>query len=299
MTVLLRIREAIRDFYARFEVYITPVIKFVMALVTFLLINSSLGYWGKLSSKALALVVALLCSFLPMNFMILFATVFVLAHLYKLSLEIMIFVLAIFLLMYLLFFRFSPRDTFAVLLTPVCFVLKIPYVIPLVLGLVGTPYSLVSVSCGCVSYYLLHFVHENSEAILAMDKDGSLTRFKYIVDGFMHDRKMVVMIFAMIVCILVTYYVRRLSLDYSWQIAIGCGALSHLAALFLGDLMFKAYFSVPMAFCSMIVCVLIAFVVQFMLFNLDYRKTEKVQFEDDEYYYYVKAVPKKLSEKEK
>lgn len=27
-------------------------------------------------------------------------------------------------------------------------------------------------------------------------------------------------------------------------------------------------------------------------FNLDYARTEKVQFEDDEYYYYVKAVPK-------
>ena len=27
-------------------------------------------------------------------------------------------------------------------------------------------------------------------------------------------------------------------------------------------------------------------------FNLDYARTEKVQFEDDDYYYYVKAVPK-------
>ena len=35
-----------------------------------------------------------------------------------------------------------------------------------------------------------------------------------------------------------------------------------------------------------------AFVVQFFRFNLDYSRTEKVQFEDDEYYYYVKAVPK-------
>jgi len=32
--------------------------------------------------------------------------------------------------------------------------------------------------------------------------------------------------------------------------------------------------------------------VQFFKFNLDYSRTEKVQFEDDEYYYYVKAVPK-------
>ena len=38
--------------------------------------------------------------------------------------------------------------------------------------------------------------------------------------------------------------------------------------------------------------VLIAMVVQFFAFNVDYSRTEKVQFEDDEYYYYVKAIPK-------
>ena len=36
----------------------------------------------------------------------------------------------------------------------------------------------------------------------------------------------------------------------------------------------------------------ICFILQFLFFNLDYRRTENVQFEDDEYYYYVKAVPK-------
>lgn len=36
----------------------------------------------------------------------------------------------------------------------------------------------------------------------------------------------------------------------------------------------------------------IACVIQFFVFNVDYSRTEKVQFEDDEYYYYVKAVPK-------
>ena len=41
-----------------------------------------------------------------------------------------------------------------------------------------------------------------------------------------------------------------------------------------------------------IVSLLIGFVIQFIFMNLDYARTERVQFEDDEYYYYVKAVPK-------
>ena len=40
--------------------------------------------------------------------------------------------------------------------------------------------------------------------------------------------------------------------------------------------------------------------LEFLFFNLDYNRTERVQFEDDEYYYYVKAVPKvNLSSSEK
>ena len=32
--------------------------------------------------------------------------------------------------------------------------------------------------------------------------------------------------------------------------------------------------------------------MELVFFSVDYSRTERVQFEDDEYYYYVKAVPK-------
>ena len=43
-----------------------------------------------------------------------------------------------------------------------------------------------------------------------------------------------------------------------------------------------------------ILSMLIGFVLEFLFMNLDYARTERVQFEDDDYYYYVKAVPKKM-----
>ena len=38
--------------------------------------------------------------------------------------------------------------------------------------------------------------------------------------------------------------------------------------------------------------ILIGLVLEFFLFSVDYSRTEHIQYEDDEYYYYVKAVPK-------
>ena len=38
--------------------------------------------------------------------------------------------------------------------------------------------------------------------------------------------------------------------------------------------------------------ILLGLVLELVFFSVDYSRTERVQFEDDEYYYYVKAVPK-------
>ena len=41
-----------------------------------------------------------------------------------------------------------------------------------------------------------------------------------------------------------------------------------------------------------VVSALAGFILELMLFSVDYARTEYLQFEDDEYYYYVKALPK-------
>lgn len=292
MKNLLVFRENLKNFYAKFEVYITPALKFITAFITLMMINQNINFMGKLNSVAIVLIVALMCSFLPYNFIILFASIFVVAHLYKLSLEIAIFTIFIFLLLYLLYFRFSPKDTFVVLLVPVCFMLKLPFVIPLAMGLIAAPASMVSVGCGVIVYYLIQFVHTNASSIVLMDEDGSLTRFRFIVDGMLNNKAMLIMILAMAVTITMVYLIKRLAIDHAWSIAIVTGALVNIVVLLIGDLIYDTNINIVGTFFGMIVSVGIVFALKFFIFNVDYTRTENVQFEDDEYYYYVKAVPK-------
>ena len=42
------------------------------------------------------------------------------------------------------------------------------------------------------------------------------------------------------------------------------------------------------------VAVLLGIVLEFFVFGGDYTRTERLEYEDDDYYYYVKAVPKAL-----
>ena len=70
------------------------------------------------------------------------------------------------------------------------------------------------------------------------------------------------------------------------------GVVVNIMVLLIGDLMFDTNVSLPGLILGHIVALLLTAVLQFFVFHVDYSRTEKVQFEDDEYYYYVKAVPK-------
>lgn len=292
MATLLVIKEKLKSFYSKYEAYLVPVLKFAAAFISLLLVNKRLGYMTQLNSTAVVLIVALLCSFLPLNIIIVMAAAFSLGHVYSLSWECVIVLLVLYLLMFLLYFRFSPKDTIAVLLTPVCFALKIPVVMPLSMGLVGSPASVVSVGCGVIVYYVLSFISRNAPAINSLDADGTLVRFRYFLDGIMHDRAMLVAVAAFAVTVIVVYIIRRMPVDHCWTIAMITGALMSMVILMFGDLKYHTNISIVGTIVGSIAAVGIVKVLQFFVFNVDYSRTEHIQYEDDEYYYYVKAVPK-------
>lgn len=294
MAKLLVFREQLKKIYSSYEIYITPIYKFLLALISILVINNSIGYMPELKSFVAVLVLALMCSFLPINFVIFVSAVVTLGHLYVLSLECAIVALAVFVLLFVLYFRFTPKDTLVVVLTPICFVLKIPYVIPIAMGLVGTPASAISVVSGVIVYYTIHFISESAAVLNTFDEDGAFQKFRYVIDGIIGNKAMIVLMVAFVFTLLTVYFIRRLSVDYSWTVAMITGALANILILLFGDLLYNTNIPIVGVILGSVVAVLLAKVLEFFVFNVDYMRTENVQFEDDEYYYYVKAVPKNI-----
>lgn len=292
MTQLLIIREHIKKLIGMYESYVRPASKFLLALITIIMINSKIGFATKLANPALTIVFSLICSFLPLNFILVVAMALILLHLYALSIECVIVVGVLLVIMFLLYFRFSPKDTILLLFTPLCFGLNIPYVIPLSAGLVSSAASLVSVGCGVVIYYVLSFISESAPMLAGLDNETMLIKLKYIIDGTLNNKDMLMVIIAFAITIVVVNVIRRLSVDHAWTIAIVTGALTDILVILIGDLKYATYVSIPGLIIGSILGFGVTAVIKFFLFNVDYTRTEKVQFEDDEYYYYVKAVPK-------
>ncbi|MBR5376021.1 MAG: hypothetical protein IK139_01965 [Lachnospiraceae bacterium] len=292
MEQLLYIRDTIKGFFGRYDGYIRSVLRFLLCLIVLLSINSSLGYMERLKSMPIVLIISLLCSFLPANIIVFFAALFVAAHSYGVSLESAVIVTVLFFLMFLLYYRYSPKDTLAVLLTPLCFVFKVPYLIPLVFGLVGTPLSAISVSCGVVAYYVIGYLSSNYTVITGMTAENTVMRFRFILDGMLRNREMMVMIIGFSVTVIVVNVIKRFYFKFAWPVAIFAGTLTDILVIAIAASKTGAKISGGALVAGSLFSMLIAVIVKFFIFTVDYEKTERVQFEDDDYYYYVKAVPK-------
>lgn len=293
MTGFLVLKDKIVNFYNEHGALVRPVIKFLVTFVAFTLINSHIGYLEILDNQLMLLVAAIVLSFVPWSLIVVVFSGMVIVNLYALTLEIAAVVLVLMIIMFLLFFRFSPRDGIFILLIPIAFYLRVPYVIPIVAGLMCSPASMVSVSFGTIVYYILNVVETNETAISNISSDKASTAgIGTVVSMITGNKEMILTVVVFAIVLLIVYAIRRKPIDHAWMKAILIGGTVEFAAILVGSLILNTKVSILWLVIGTILSLLIAVVLQFFVFSVDYTRVEHTQFEDDEYYYYVKAVPK-------
>ncbi len=292
MMGLLVFKEKLKQFYGKYDMYITPLVKFLVGATTFYLINSNIGFMTKLKNPLVPLVMGLVASFVPYGMTAFFAGCVILAHVSQVSLEIALIILVLMLLVMMLYYGFRPGDGYLLLLTPMMFFLKIPYVVPLVVGLSGSLVSVVPVCCGVCVYYILMYLKQNAGLLAGSSMSEMAERFIQIVKNVFGNELMWVMAAAFAAAILVVFLIKNMSVDYAWSIAIIAGVITQLIIIFIGDYNFNLPVTVGPMVLGILASVILALIYQFFVFAVYYSRTYYLQYEDDEYCYYVKAVPK-------
>ena len=119
-----------------------------------------------------------------------------------------------------------------------------------------------------------------------------LESYKYIFQHLIDNKDLLLTIVVFAVVLIITHVIYRLSVEYSWYAAIIVGGLFEIILFLIGNVVLNASISIGEILLGSICAVIIAVVVQFFKTVVDYSRVENTQFEDEEYYYYVKAVPK-------
>lgn len=293
MMDMLLIKEKVKNFYAEYEQILSHIIRFLVSFISMIIISQNIGYNMVLTMWPVMLVLSALFAFMPWRLIVLGLTIIMSANVLSLSLELGIVVIVSMFIMLLLFFRFVPTQGVFVLFIPLAFFLRIPYIIPIIAGLICTPLSIVSVIFGTLIYHMISVVGKNASAIENVTADttstSSLNTVLNMVNG---NNQMLLIICAFILTIAVVYLIRRTSINNAWIVAILVGGVMDFVIVLVGSLILDTEYSILGVIVGNVVSILLAMAIQFFVFSVDYSRTEHTQFEDDEYYYYVKAVPK-------
>ena len=103
---------------------------------------------------------------------------------------------------------------------------------------------------------------------------------------------MLLVIIAFVVIVMVTALIHQLNFDYAWYVAIGVGSVFTILVFMVCGMLVDVSVPAGSLVLGAILGGVLGVIVQMCKSVIDYSHKESVQFEDDDYYYYVKAIPK-------
>ena len=159
--------------------------------------------------------------------------------------------------------------------------------------------SAAGMAAGTVFYYTLLTIGKlgGASVDLAMAKQSTaekiLAELQTMIDTLLGEQEMILMLVVLLAVFAVVFLARRMAMKHAWKVAIAAGTVIYLVLMMAGYMMLHLEIGILWILIGTLISAAVAFLLEQLFFNLDYRKIENLQFEDNDYYYYVEAVPKR------
>lgn len=298
MTLFIEIRSKIRHFLTLREEWVVRVMRFALSFLSLTLINHVIGYQKILNHWWVSLLIALICTFVPIqgiSMIILFIGVI---HLTTLATDVAVVALVLLLINYIICSYFQSKETYHLIAGPVCFHLHIPFLMPISTGLLRGMNELPNAVLGAVVAYYLKVVSENASAF--MEPNSEMTASILVQSKLLTNPMFYIFVATTAVVCIMVYIIRTSEWKHAWYAAVVSATVTEFILMLAGCLFLDGRKDIPMLAIGSAITLLIGLALTFVVQGADYSRIEKVQFEDDEYYYYVTAVPKmRIAEQDK
>lgn len=297
MKEILKFRQSVKEFCSKYDMIITPVVRFILYLIMYMTLNSMTGYSTAFGSTKVAVLMAVISAVTSDGIGLGLGALLLTGQLFSANVEIGAVFLLLFLVLYCAYIRFFPKTIWIVLFAPVFFLVKLQFLLPILAGMLVGPAAMFSVGIGCIIYYFMIAAGDYVDALASAGGAEIAASYKFIFEALKGNKELVLTVVVFAVIVLIVAIIYKLSFDYSWYVAIAIGGVFEIILFLVGNVTTGADMSLTSVVIGSLVSVIVAAVVQFWKTVVDYSKVEKTQFEDDGYYYYVKAVPKFLDRK--
>ncbi len=291
MNNIIQLRGTIRNFISRNTKWLVMVWRGLVVLTSLFVINYAFGFISILKNPAITIGIAIACSFIPSSAGTIVVVLYGLVQLSALSSQVSMAALVLLIAFYGVTFFYRAKYKYNVVYIPITYQLQIPYVMPMQAALFGGGMNEIStVMTGGIFSFFLKAIKDNSSAFL--DETVEVTVTDIILKKMIANQLFYIYIMALVVMFLVVYFVKNAKIKNSWYVAITFGVVAEFVIMLAGILIFGSISDLPILIIANLLCLIVGVVSVLLFRDLDYKRVEYVEFEDDEYVYYVTAIPK-------
>ena len=291
MKRLLKIKEFIKTFYEKYDRYVLGLVRFVFGTLVFMTILYHTGYNATISNPFVAVGLALIAAFLPSYMITVIGALLIAIQFLSVSLEIAVIALIIFVLMLLLYFVFKADKSWMLMLSMmICLWGFTPAIIPI--GLLISPVETIVLVFGFLTYGLVAIVRKDYSMLSSGGNLSTGARINLLLTDLLSNENFILLLITLSASVLLVSMVRRSKINHAPLVAIVAGDLLFLISFLLGNYFLDISVNVLSLSVGFVLNILATFILIALVLGMDYKRTEEVQFEDDEYYYFVKAIPK-------
>ena len=295
---LINLKEKTFDFYENWERFLRPLGKGLLALAVLLITEKMFPYQDVKNLGMILAALAVLQAFLPLSVLYYIVSGLILFELWKVSFDIFAAFVLIIMICAVGYFRLDGHYSFITAIVPVLFYCKVGIAAPVALAIAFGMEALFPTLAGVVVYYFSVNII-NAGAVLGGGSAAVGLGLQHVLSSMITDKEFPVVLVSTGITILVTCLLRKAFYERAWLVASTLGntimAFLVLAGCVYFDIEIQAWVVISLAVLGIVLCLL----VEFFRGIGDVSRTEKTVFEDNEYIYYVKAVPKlKVSQSE-
>lgn len=293
MTWLLELREKIRSVYYRYDTVFRTGGRFLLAFGVLFMIYYQIGYGISLFSAALLVILSFVCACLGSNAIPLAMGGMIIYQCWRISAEIGLTAAFLILLQLLLFFSFKPKHGILAAAEMLACLFQVSGILPIAVGLLFSPAELIPMCIGVFSGYMVITARDNYAILLAQNTRLTvMEKVSYYIQSLVQNEKMLLLMAALALTVCLVWWIRRRPYSYSWSIAIPAGLVVFVLTILVGNVLFAVSINLGALIVSCVFAVLAAGAATIFSFVSDGSRSEYLEYEDDEYYYFVKAIPK-------
>ncbi|MCI8342594.1 MAG: hypothetical protein HFE62_05210 [Firmicutes bacterium] len=299
MSFIIALGQGFTKVYHKNQAQFDIIFKFAAGLLVFFLISTlGTGAVGGGKKAAVTVICAAATVIAPPTVFLLLCAFVCCFYVAALSIEAAAILFLLFFLIFVFYIGLFPKESLVIPVMLCAYFLKIPYIVPVFAGLYMGLKAVIPVGVAVFFQYNTHLLKGMIE--LAPREtftplgvlDTGLKIYEYVSVELIQNTGWFYIAIVLMLSVAAGWIMNSLFVDNERLVAVIVSGLvivlGLISAKYLGD----AEISLIEIMISPLVCCVLVYMTASIDFVLDYDSAQKVKFQDDKYFYYVKAVPK-------